>query len=87
MSDKPCIIEIDCPPGQIRPNNVLENIFSILNLNIQVPEKSCAVFGSWIFEFNNPKDKDTLRTFQDNIISELKSYYPSVIRYASWKFD
>ena len=87
MSTKQCEIIIDCAPGQMRPNLVLTNVFKKLNLQIAVPEKTSSCFGSWTFEFTNEDIKSILRSNKGNIINEIKSYYPYIIRYAEWNFD
>lgn len=80
-------IKIDCPPGMTRPNNILQNIITKLKLDIPVPTDYINIFGEWTFNFSDKKEMDILKQNEDNIITEIKSYYPNYIRYAEWYFN
>ena len=80
-------IKIDCKPGSIRPNNILAEVFTTLNIYINVPEKSYSSFGEWCFEFTNENEKKILKENEARIIKKISSFYPSIIRYAEWNFE
>ena len=87
MSTQHYEIIIDSAPRQMRPNAVLSSVFKKLNLNITVPEPTSCCFGQWTFEFKDDDIKSILKSNEENIIDEIKSYYPYIIRYAEWNFD
>lgn len=80
-------IKIDCKPGSSRPNNILEEVFTDLNVYINIPENSYSSFGEWCFKFTNENDKSILKKNEEKIIKKISSFYPSKIRYAEWNFE
>jgi len=76
------IIEIDCPPGAIRPDAVLETILEGTGIE-PVPAES-TWFGNWTFNFNHVP-KEIYEKARPIIKERLTKFYnKGVIRYASW---
>lgn len=77
-------IILDCPPGAIRPDNVLENILASTQLepiDFNIVDKC---FGAWTFELNEDK-KEIYEDCKDLIITKIKDVYKDgLIRYAEW---
>ncbi len=78
-----CIL-LDCVPGPIRPNNILDNILKNTSLKSSDFIVESTTFGQWVFRLNNDKEQ----LYQDNldiIVSEIsKAYKSGQIRYAEW---
>lgn len=75
---------LDCPPGKIRPNDVLKIIIDGLDLieeDFKVISKS---FGAWTFEIS-PEKNLYYASQLSKIINRVKNAYSSgLIRYAEW---
>jgi dimeric dUTPase (all-alpha-NTP-PPase superfamily) len=77
-------ILLDCPPGIIRPNNVLENILVSTTLEVSDFEITSKCFGAWTFELSEEKRK-IYEDYENLIITKIKdAYNDGLIRYAEW---
>lgn len=71
------LIDIDCPPGQIRPINILK--YACDNAKIPIPDgiQSGRLFGNWQF-YVNLSEEDMKKLWEN-----IKPFYPGHIRYAN----
>jgi len=75
-------IELDCPPGGIRPGNLIDDVLAGTNLT-PVGEPS-TFFGNWTWEFDVPRDQ-WVRDVQPIVKPRITAlYHAGVIRYGSW---
>lgn len=77
-------VEIDCPPGKMRPDDILKMVLKNLEITIDdfiVDSKS---FGSWTFKLN--EEKNEIYKLSIDIIKEriINFYRNGLIRYASY---
>lgn len=72
------LIDIDCPPGQMRPIHILK--LACENIKIPIPEgkQSGRLFGNW--EFYVELSEEDMKKLWGNI----KTFYPGHVRYASF---
>lgn len=86
MSKK--VIEIDCPPGHIRPGDLIASIIKgtpLENLEELKPENTThRLFGEWAWEFEIDD-----KIYADEVLPVItpridRLYYCGIIRYASW---
>jgi hypothetical protein len=80
----PYEIEIDCPPGYTRPDDVLKTVLdgSPLTINDFILVSKC--FGNWTFKLNADKEGEYVK-HQLFIGSKLeRAYRAGTIRYAAW---
>lgn len=77
-------IILDCYPGVIRPNNVLENILESTQLSISDFNVVSKFFGAWTFELAEDK-QEIFKNYENLIISKITDVYnKGLIRYAEW---
>jgi len=77
-------LKIDCPPGQIRPDNVLSSILLDTALNTDDFKNTLCSFGEWTFNLYDDKI-DLFKIHFDNIVEKIKKKYSSgIIRYAEF---
>lgn len=75
-------IELDTPPGPIRPDDLLPSV--IEGLGIKPVGEPFKWFGNWTFEFDVPRD-EWVEKYQPIIKERVKELYEKgVIRYGSW---
>lgn len=83
MTKNSCIL-LDCVPGPIRPNIILDNILKNTSLTSNDFILESTIFGQWTFRLIGDKEQ----LYQDNldiIVSEInKAYKSGQIRYAEW---
>lgn len=74
-------IQIDCPPGSIRPIHILK--WSCENAKIPIPKGilSGGVFGNWMFHVEL-SENDMKRLWEN-----VKTFYPDHIRYADYSLE
>jgi hypothetical protein len=84
-------IILDCPPGAMRPNDVLENILASTQLELADFKIVSKSFGEWTFELSEDKKeiyqnkKEIYENCKDLIIIKIKDAYKNgLIRYAEW---
>ena len=78
---------IDCPPGLIRPNNVLSSILSDTGLNDGDFKNTACNFGEWTFNLYDDKIELFKINF-DSIVERLKNKYSAgIIRYAEFNCE
>lgn len=72
------LINIDCPPGPMRPIHILK--LACDNIKIPIPEgKQCGrLFGNWQFYIELPEE-DMKKLFEN-----IKTFYPGNVRYADF---
>ena len=71
-------IQIDCPPGHVRPIHILK--WACENADIPIPKgvHSGRVFGNWMF-YAELSDEDMKKLWES-----IKTFYPDNIRYADY---
>lgn len=77
-----CVIEIDCKPGPIRPDNFFRVICN--EIGIEYYEPVSKLFGNWTWGIDHltPEQK---KVYDEFVPGYLKSLYErGLIRYASW---
>jgi len=91
-------IILDCPPGAMRPDSVLENILASTQLELADFNIVNKCFGAWTFElsedkkeiYQNKKEiyqdkKEIYQNCKDLVITKIKDAYKNgLIRYAEW---
>lgn len=75
-------IEIDCPPGGIRPGDLIEGV--IQGTGLQLKESSGRFFGNWTWDYSDVDSEVWIKV--KNILKErlTELYNNGTIRYASW---
>jgi len=77
-------IILDCSPGVMRPDNVLENILASTQLELADFKIVSKCFGEWTFELSEDKE-EIYENCKDLIIIKIKDAYKNgLIRYAEW---
>jgi len=85
MDKTTCTINLDCPPGATRPDDIL--IYAIKDTGLDVIDFTVTskLFGNWSFELTDVSKKkiykDNIATIEKNIILLYKN---GSIRYGSW---
>jgi hypothetical protein len=75
-------IELDCPPGGIRPGDLIEGV--IAGLGLELKETESRFFGNWTWRYDEVSD-ERWREIQPTLRDRIKDLYMSgVIRYGSW---
>jgi hypothetical protein len=75
-------IELDCPPGDPRPGDLIAGVLD--GTGLAVPESESRVFGNWTWTFDVPRD-DWVGRIQPIIKPRIEAlYHAGVIRYGSW---
>jgi diketogulonate reductase-like aldo/keto reductase len=74
-------IEIDCPPGSIRPIHILK--WACENTKIPIPKgvQSGRLFGNWGF-YVELSDEDMKKLWEN-----IKPFYPGHVRYADYSIE
>ena len=75
-------IELDCPPGQPRPGDLLDGV--IEGTGLPKKEAKIRVFGCWTWDYSEIPDEqwEKIRpTLKARIVSQYKK---GLIRYGSW---
>ena len=78
---KPCTIELDCPPGTPRPDDLLPAVLEGTGLPVREPISK--FFGNFTWDYEDMREVfiKAKPTLQERI---EKLYYEGVIRYGSW---
>lgn len=82
MNRKQQTIELDCPPGNPRPGDLIKGVIEGTGLELRESIGRC--FGNWTWDYNDvpqeqwEKAKETLRK------RITKLYEQGFIRYGSW---
>jgi len=80
----PQTIEIDCPPGEPRPDFFMDTIIARSGLNIKCPETSHRCFGEWGWDFSH-LDVTTWGVLKATAREYLtEAHNQGLIRYAGW---
>jgi hypothetical protein len=75
-------IELDCPPGPVRPGDYIGNV--LRGTGLEIPETSLRFFGCWTWEFDVPDDVWE-RDIQPVIGPRIETlFHQGAIRYGSW---
>lgn len=75
-------IELDCPPGGIRPGDLIDGV--VEGLGLTVPKTSSRFFGCWMWRFEEVPDERWLE-IQPIVKGRIAKLYESGrIRYGSW---
>lgn len=84
MNSESLTIELDCPPGMVRPDTLLPSVIADTGLtpdDFKVTSKS---FGCWVFECDKNKEQLYLAN-EIKIEKKVKDLYHSGrIRFGSW---
>ena len=81
-NDKHQIIELDCPPGSPRPNDLLPEV--IKDTGLEVRKASSSFFGNWSFDYNDIPEDQWKKT-QPILAERITDLYnKGIIRYGSW---
>ena len=78
----PQTIEIDCPPGNPRPGDLIAGVLD--GTGIPVRESVGRLFGNWMWDYNDiPEDvwQKAKPIIKDRLVA---LYHRGVVRYASW---
>jgi hypothetical protein len=74
-------IELDCPPGNPRPGDLIEGVIAGTGLTLTEPSK---LFGNWTWTFDVPHEQ-WVETVQPVIKPRIEAlYHQGYIRYGSW---
>lgn len=75
-------IELDCPPGGIRPGDLINKVIEGTGLELKEPI-SC-LFGNWTWDYSEVSDEEwvKIQPILEERITEL--YNNKLIRYGSW---
>jgi hypothetical protein len=75
-------IDLDCPPGDPRPGDLIEGVLE--GTGLVAGEPVSKVFGNWCWEFDVPRAEWEERV-QPVIRPRIEAlYHRRVIRYGSW---
>ena len=75
-------IELDCPPGSIRPDSLLPDV--IKDLGLEEREAVSSFFGNWTWDYNDVPE-DTWLAAKPTLAERITALYNSgLIRYGSW---
>ena len=78
-------IELDCPPGKPRPDDLLPGILKDTPLTPEDFEITSKVFGNWTFVLKDDKNSDVYVFNQPTYKERIeKLYKEGKLRYASW---
>lgn len=78
----PQTIDLDCPPGNPRPGDLIEYVIQDLGLELRKPV--IMFFGNWTWDYSDvppEKWKAIQATLKERI---AKLYNDGIIRYGSW---
>lgn len=81
------IIELDCPPGSIRPDNLLPIVIDGTGLKVEDFEITSKSFGNWEFTLKEDKEdtNEIYKKCKDKIGTKIKELYKmGRIRYGSY---
>lgn len=75
-------IELDCPPGGIRPGDLIDNVLKGTGLKADKPISK--FFGEWTWAFDMPRE-EWVANIQPLIKPRIEAlYHRGVIRWGSW---
>jgi hypothetical protein len=75
-------IELDCPPGALRPGDLIDNVLKGTGLEAGKPVAMW--FGEWTWEFDVPRERWEAE-IQPVIKPRIEALYHSgAIRWGSW---
>lgn len=77
-------IELDCPPGQLRPDALLPGILEGTGLSVDDFKNTSRSFGNWEYRIYKDKDADYLAAQKKIKIRIENLYHQGRIRYGSW---
>ena len=75
-------IELDCPPGNPRPGDLIEGVLE--GTGVEVKDEPSKAFGNWTWDFSHIPEEEWKKaqpTFKERI---TKLYNNGVIRYGSF---
>lgn len=75
-------IELDCPPGPLRPGDLIEEVLE--GTGLEVPETRSRFMGNWIWEFRMERAR-WQDEIQPVIAPRIRALYGrGLIRWGSW---
>lgn len=82
MVNKSQTIEIDCPPGNPRPGDLIADVIKGTGLESQAPVSM--LLGNWTWDYSDV-DPEKWKEIQPTLKERLENLYnSSVVRYCSW---
>ncbi len=72
------LIEIDCPPGSIRPIHILKWAFEKAKISLPDGIQSGRLFGNWGFYIELSEED------MEKLWENIKIFYPGHLRYADY---
>lgn len=80
-------IELDCPPGNPRPGDLIGNVVkgTVLEQHTQPANPHGACFGNWTWDYTDKVSEEEWRAVQEVTKPRIIQLYNSgAIRYGSW---
>ena len=80
-------IELDCPPGTPRPNDLIAGVLAETGFEVEDFETGPPFFGHQVWILKESADKDALFTaIRREVIKDrvVKLYNDGIIRYGTW---
>lgn len=75
-------IELDCPPGNPRPGDLIAGVLEGTGLKVEDPV--LMLFGEWTWEYDVPREK-WVAEIQPIIKPRIEAlYHRGLIRWGSW---
>lgn len=76
-------IELDCPPGNVRPGDLIAGVIEGTGLSVKDSTSRC--FGNWTWVYTDDVTDEQWELIQKLIESKITALYKSgAIRYGSW---
>jgi hypothetical protein len=84
MSYTPYTLELDCPPGNPRPGDLLDFVMEGTDIPLNPWKPDSALFGCWMWRIP-PDFEKRYEVFRDAIAIRIQTLYEKgQIRYGSW---
>lgn len=79
-------IELDCPPGNPRPNDLIAGVIQDSGIEVEDFETSAPFFGHQTWVLKSSAEKDELFTKNKPVFKQRigELYEQGLIRYGSW---
>ena len=75
-------IELDCPPGGVRPGDLIGKV--IAGTGLKKKKHISCFFGNWTWDYSEVTDEDWMK-IQPILMERITDLYnKGIIRYGSW---